>query len=508
MKNILLVYPEYPVTYWGLQHSLKFVNKKSMNPPLGLLTVAAILPQDYNVRLIDMQVSNLTDENILWADIVFISAMIVQKESFRNVAETCRRLGKPVAAGGPYPTSSYQSIEGVDYFILGEGENTIPAFIRDYENGTPEKIYRAEEKPDIRTSPVPRYDLINIDDYRNLAIQFSRGCPFSCEFCDVIEMFGRRPRIKTVEQVLNELNCIYDTGFRGAINIVDDNFIGSKNEALVLLKTMRDWQTARSFPFSFYTQTSINLAAETGLLDLMVECGFVMVFIGIETPDEKALLLSNKNQNVKQDLLESAKIIQAKGIEIMSGFIIGFDTDTEDIFDRQISFIQEAAIPLAMVGLLLALPGTQLSRRLQKEGRLLYETSGNNTNELELNFIPVMDRDNIFEGYARVLKTIYSPGKYFERTITLLSRMPDKPYPDHIYKHKKVPKGTFQALFRSLVFQGFSWYGLSYFRFLVKAFILHRSNFATAMSFAIIGHHFFVITKKLSAEYENTGREK
>lgn len=503
-KNILLVYPEYPSTFWSLDHTLKIVNKKSLMPPLGLLTVAAMLPSDYNIRLVDMNVMKLRDEDVIWADMVFLSAMIVQKDSFRDVVKVCQRLNKPVTAGGPYPTASYKFIDGVNHFLIGEGELTIPEFIHDFENGTLAEIYSSKEKPDIKTSPIPRYDLINVNDYGSLPLQFSRGCPFSCEFCDVIEMFGRKPRLKSVEQFLEELECVYNTGFRGLIFIVDDNFIGNKGEVLKLLKAISEWQNNRSFPFTFFTEASINLAAETEILDLMAGCAFTMVFIGVETPDENTLITVNKQQNVKHDVFGSIKLIQSKGIEVIAGFILGFDTDTEDIFDRQISFIQKAGIPMAMIGIMIALPGTQLFKRLEREGRILYETSGNNTNILDLNFIPVMNKDKIISGYKKVLKTLYSPEKYFERSLTLISRMPAS-----VYEKRNRQKGDVKAFFKSLLVQSFSRYGLRYLHFLVKALILNPGNFPLAVILAINGYHFFKITGETleSAEIASESEE-
>lgn len=499
-KRALLVNPSSPDTYWSLHHSLKFVNKKSLMPPLGLMTVAAMLPDHYDIKFIDLQVGTLNDMDIEWADMVFITAMIVQKESFLEVISRCRKYGKTVVAGGPYPTSSWETIEGVDYFILGEGENTLPRFLEDFEKGKAEKVYSSDDKPDMKISPVPRYDLVNVNNYRNLALQFSRGCPHSCEFCDVIEMFGRIPRLKSTEQFLKELDCVYETGYRGIIFIVDDNFIGNRKEVIPLLKAVTLWQKERSFPFSFYTEATISLAADTELLDLLAEAGIIMLLMGIETPDENVLISANKAHNTKHDLLESAKIIQSKGIEIMSGFIVGFDTDREDIFDRQINFIQEAAIPGAMVGLLLALPGTQLYKRLQKEGRILHESSGDNTTGLDLNFVTIMVRNKIIEGYKKILKTVYTPKYYFDRSYTLISRLPAGSY-----KGKNLPKGTLTVLLKSLIYQSFSWYGHHYIKFIVKVLLNHRSNFPRAVSLAIKGHHFFYITNKLMARQGEHG---
>ncbi len=497
-KKILMVYPEYPVTFWGLQYSLTFVNKKSLMPPLGLLTVAAMLPSDYEIKLIDMNVKKLHEEDIKQADMIFLSAMIIQKESFNEVVKECNRLNKPVIAGGPFPTSSYESIEGVDHFVLGEGENTIPKFIYDYENGMPEKIYRAEVKPEITITPIPRYDLIDVNDYESLPLQFSRGCPFSCEFCDIIEMFGRKPRLKSVEQFLNELECIFNIGYRGPVLIVDDNFIGNKNEVLKLLKGLKEWQESKSFPFNFFTESSVNLASETEILELMIDCGFSMVFLGLETPDENTLNAINKKQNVRYNLHESVRIIQDKGLEVSAGFILGFDTDREDIFERQINFIQKAGIPMAMIGIILVLPGTQLFKRLEKEGRILYESSGNNTNMLDLNFIPLMDKEKIVAGYKNILKNIYSPEKYFERSLTLLSRIPYRQY-----KGRRFQKSHLRAFFKSLLLQSFSRYGLIYIRFLLKTLMINWRNFPLAINLAIKGYHFFKLTDQTLAYVED-----
>jgi radical SAM superfamily enzyme YgiQ (UPF0313 family) len=496
-KNILLVYPEFPSTYWGMQHALKFVNKKAPMPPLGLLTVASMLPAEYNVRLVDMNVEKLNDHDIIWADMVFLSAMIVQKESFDSVVNICNKLGKPVAAGGPLPSSSYESIPDVDHFIIGESELLIPRFVEDIKKGTAAKIYRDKDKPDIRKSPVPRYELVDVNSYGTLLLQFSRGCPYSCEFCDVIELFGRTPRLKSAEQFLKELDCVYDTGYKGPIFLVDDNFIGHKKEVIKLLKAMKNWQTSKAFPFSFFTSTSINLAAEKELLDLMVECGFYMAFIGIETPDDNTLKSINKKHNLQNDVYESVKIIQARGLEVTAGFILGFDTDSEDIFDRQIDFIQKAGIPMAMIGLLNALPDTKLVKRLEKEGRLLNQAIGNNTSTLGLNFIPLMDKEKIITGYKRVLRTIYSPDKYFERSLLLLSRKPNRSY-----KGGRIQKGEVKAFFKSLFFQTFSNYGYIYLTYLAKALIINWRNFPLAVNLAIKGDHFFKFTKTILASEE------
>ena len=419
-RNILMIYPEFPLTYWSLKHALPFVNKKSSIIPLGLLTVAAMLPPDYNIKLVDMNVDRLDRNDIEEADLVFISAMIVQKESMESVIRLCNECGTPVVAGGPYPTSSHESIHGVDHFVLNEAEVTLDPFIEDYEAGRAKKLYTDLYKPDLAMTPPPRFDLIDLSVYQNVALQNSRGCPFNCEFCDIIELFGRKPRFKDPDQFVNEIDLAWKAGFRGSLFIVDDNFIGNKTKVKELLRRIITWQKSHSYPFSLFTEASIDMAGDDEILDLMADAGFDMVFVGIETPDAASLESCHKSQNLRTDLFESIKKIQEHGIEVTGGFIVGFDSDTEDIFDRQIEFIQKAGIPMAMVGLLGALPNTQLFRRLQKEGRLKPEVQwkGNNTHELRMSFYPVMPEATLVEGYKKIMSTIYSPKNYFERCLT------------------------------------------------------------------------------------------
>lgn len=488
-KKVLMVYPEIPTTYWSFRYALEYVNYSALMPPLGLLTVASLLPDTYEVQLVDMNVHRLKGSDIENSDIVFISSMIIQKDSFHEVVHLCNEYKKPVAAGGPYPTSSYSQIEGVDYFILNEGEITLPKFIRDYERGCPQRLYWDDTKPDIQETPVPRFDLIDVHDYGNMALQFSRGCPFNCEFCDIIEMFGRKPRTKLPEQFIHEMEAVYHTGFRGPLFIVDDNFIGNRRRVKDLLRRIVVWQRDHNYPFQLYTEASIDLAQDDDLMELMVQCGFSMVFLGIETPDYKTLEYAQKKQNARADMLESVKIIQRKGIQVMGGFILGFDTDPEDIFDRQIEFIQSAGIPIAMVGLLIALPNTRLYRRLQREDRLLGETHGNNTHELEMNFTSRMPKKMLLEGYKRIISEIYNPVKYFDRSITMLKRMPNRRFVS-----RPIAKGDLKAFFLSLVRQSFSRYGGVYLRFLIRALRYNRWNFQLAVNLAIKGYHFFRIT--------------
>ncbi len=491
-KKILMIYPETPTTYWSFDYALPFVEKKASLPPLGLMTVAAMLPDTYEVRLLDMNVMRLSRKDIEEADLVFISAMIVQQQSFAEVVRVCRECGKPVVAGGPYPISSYGQIEGVDHFVLDEAELTLPRFLKDLENGRPKKLYRDPRKPDITLSPPPRFDLIDVQVYNSMSLQFSRGCPYNCEFCDIIEMFGRRLRTKTPAQFIREMEAVLEAGFSGPLFIVDDNFIGNRRKTKELLHTVATWQKEHGFPFTLSTEASIDLAQDEKLLDLMVEARFTMVFVGIETPDEKTLKYTQKGQNLKSDILASVRKIHSRGIEVAGGFILGFDTDPQDIFELQTAFIQKAGIPIAMVGLLNAVPNTQLARRLAKEGRLLGETTGNNTHTLPLNFLPRMPEKELIEGYKQVLGFLYSPRSYFRRCSTLFSCMPVR---------KKTARSAslegIKALLRSIIKQAFSPYGLRYLHFLIKTLITRPGLFPDAVALAIKGYHLFRLTEDI-----------
>jgi radical SAM superfamily enzyme YgiQ (UPF0313 family) len=417
--NILLVYPEYPDTFWGCKSIMKIVGKKAAFPPLGLLTVAAMLPSSCDKRLIDMNVSELKDEDILWADYVFISAMIAQKESVKEVIGLCNNLKVKVVAGGPLFTTGHEEFEGVYSFVVGEAEETFPVFWNDLTNGRAKNLYISSTHPSVSKAPTPLWGLINPKDYVALSAQISRGCPFNCEFCDIIVMNGRIPRVKGASQVLQELSVIFETGFRGRILIVDDNFIGNKGKVREILLDILDWQQKNGFPFSFSTEASINLADDESLMTLMVQAGFEIVFLGLETPSSIGLAECGKVQNNNRDLVESVKKIQRHGLQTFGGFIVGFDSDPVTIFDDQLKFIQEAGVVVAMLGLLQALPKTRLYERLLREGRILNQSSGNNT-DCFTNFTPVMDKDILFAGYKKTVGEIYSPRKYYERMCTFL----------------------------------------------------------------------------------------
>lgn len=421
--KVLLIYPEYPETFWSFKTTLKIIGKKAAHPPLGLLTVAAMLPKDWQMKLVDMNVSKLTDEDIEWADIVMISAMIVQKKSVKELISRLGNFKKKIVAGGPLFTTGYKEFKGVDHFVLGEAEETLKLFLVDLKKKKPKKIYQTMIFPDISKMVVPKWDLIKFKNYSSMSIQYSRGCPFNCEFCDIVRLNGRVPRLKSAEQIIDELNALYEKGWRDNVFFVDDNFIGNKEKVTKeILPAIIKWQKQKDYPFVFNTQTSVNLADDEKLMKLMVRAGFKTVFVGIETPSVEGLEECGKFQNKNRSLLETVKKMQSAGLEVQSGFILGFDSDTPTIFQRQIDFIQKSGIVVAMVGLLTASPMTKLYERLKREGRILMESSGNNTS-IELNFIPKMNRDLLISGYKKVFCTIYNSKEFYERAITFLRQL-------------------------------------------------------------------------------------
>ena len=436
MPNALLVYPEHPPTFWGADYALEISGVKATQPPLGLLTVAAMFPPRYELRVVDMNVTALRDADLEWADLAFTSTMITQHASLRAAIQRCNRAGVPVVAGGPHPTTFHEDIAGVDHFVLGEVEEIFAEFLRDLEGGAARRMYREAGKPDVTRTPVPRFDLIDLKSYNTMSVQFSRGCPFDCEFCDIIKLYGRVPRTKPPEQVVAELDSLYRLGWRGSVFLVDDNFIGNKRDAMNLLPAIAEWQKARRYPFTLTTEASANLARMDALMDAMIEAGFDKVFVGIETPNPEALLKTKKQQNTSKRqenyLFTAVRKIQQHGMQVLGGFILGLDGDGEGVFDAQVEFIQETGIPVAPIYLLTALRGTDMYERMKSEGRLLEAPIG--TNAMPLNFRPEMEYRTLIEGYKRVLATLYDPTleNYFSRCLTLFRhlkpvRQPQKP---------------------------------------------------------------------------------
>jgi radical SAM superfamily enzyme YgiQ (UPF0313 family) len=504
MPNALFVYPEFPPSYWGYKYALDFADKKSAMPPLGLLTIAGMFPKNYQLKVVDMNVTTLTDADIDWADVVLTSTMVVQKESLYEVIQRCNGAGVPIVAGGPHPTSYHDNIREetdgeVDHFFFGEVEEIFEDFLTDFEAGVAKDVYKEKRKPDITLAPPPRYDLINIHDYGSMALQFSRGCPFDCEFCDITKLFGRVPRTKSNEQMMTEFDMLHRLGWQGSLFVVDDNFIGNKRDAMRLLPEVTEYQKERDYPFKLFTEASVNLVEIPDMLDAMSGAGFDMVFLGIESPNEDALLMTKKKQNTNKEeeagsyLLRAIRTIQNSGMEVTGGFIIGMDGDKE--FDSHIRFIQEAGVPMAMAGLLTALKETNLYHRLQSEGRLLDESTGNNT-EISLNFVPELPREHLISEYRRVVSTLYDPTleNYFERCLTLIKNL--KPV-----KHsgQKIGKMELMAVARSLKRQLFSKQGPAYLRFLIKVIKDYPSMLDKAIRLAIHGYHFEKMTSQTVA---------
>jgi radical SAM superfamily enzyme YgiQ (UPF0313 family) len=488
--NALLVYPEWPDTYWSFRHALPFQGKRSAYPPLGLLTIAALLPAHWAKRLVDTNVRALTDADLAWADVALISGMLVQKESLLAILARCRACGIRTVVGGPIASGFADLHSYADHIVVGEAEELIAPLAKDLEQGTAKPQYYAGDKPALDLSPLPDLSLINTRHYSSMAIQYSRGCPFNCEFCDIIEIYGRTPRTKSVPQMIAELEQLYRHKWRGSVFLVDDNFIGNKKEVKQLLPALTEWNDNHGRPFTFFTEASVNLADDPALLSMMKDAGFIRVFLGIETPVEASLRESHKLQNTHRSLLDSVRCIQQHGIEVMAGFIVGFDSDPEDVFDRQVEFIQESAIPIAMVGLLQALPGTQLYKRLGNEGRLVREANGNNI-DCNLSFIPSMPAQRLLDGYRSILKRIYAPDAYYER----VRRFLDRYHPD--YRMRRTIS-DYYAFCCSLVKQGiFGDARASYWKFLIDAATRYRHAFGTAVTLAIMGHHFQAVTKEV-----------
>ena len=494
--NALLIYPEFPETFWSFKHALKFLGKRAAQPPLGLMTVAALLPRTWNKRLVDTNVEQLRDRDLAWADVVFLSAMHIQRESLLAIVEHCHASGLRTVVGGPIASSVPAEELKADHVVVGEAESLIGSLAWDLEQGTARPIYQAVERPEMVTSPLPDLSLIKLHRYSTMAVQYSRGCPFNCEFCDIIEIYGRRPRTKAIAQVLAELDQLRAAGWREAVFIVDDNFIGNKARAKELCVALAQWRRQYKTSFDFNTEASLNLADDPELMQLMKDAGFVSVFLGIETPDESGLIASNKLQNTRRSLLESVATIQSYGMQVMGGFILGFDTDREDIFDRMVDFIQKSGIPIAMVGLLQAMPGTQLFRRLWREGRILDAGHGDNTGD-KLNFLPNMDTACLVEGYRSVLKRIYSCEAYYERVKIYLSRTYST-NEEKRTRQKWLTMGNVRAFVTSIIRQGvFGRHRWSYWKFLLIVATRYRHCVGPAMTMAVMGYHFQVMTSRL-----------
>jgi radical SAM superfamily enzyme YgiQ (UPF0313 family) len=489
--KVLLLYPQNPDTFWSFKHVLPFVSKRSTFPPLGLLTVAAMLPADWQLKLVDLNVQPLRDSHLLWADYVFISAMIVHEPSVRQIAARCQALGKPVIAGGPLFTTGHEQFPNIPHFVLGEAEELIPQLVTDMLAGTVRRLYEAPGHPAVTRVPVPRWDLVKLRHYVTMAVQFSRGCPFDCEFCDIIVMNGRVPRTKTPAQLIAELELLRRLGWKDMVFVVDDNFIGDKKRTKALLRELIAWRERTRPGMGFFTEASVNLADDAELCELMVKAGFKKVFVGIETPVAESLQECHKLQNKGRDLVASIQTLQRAGLEVMGGFIVGFDNDRQDIFKRQFEFIQRSGVVTAMVGLLQALPQTKLYHRLKSEGRLEAAATGNNT-EAVLNFKTKLSREFLQAGYRDLMKRLYEPRVYYQRIrIFLDNHRPRGP-------SLRISPADMRAFLKSFWMLGIRERGRHiYWRFFWSTLLRRPRQLRCAIELAVMGYHFRRVASRL-----------
>lgn len=492
--KVLLVYPEVPDTFWSYKYALKFIGKATAFPPLGLLTIAALLPSAWLKRLIDLNTTQLTAEDLAWADFALISGMTVQRNSINQIIVRCKNSGVKVIAGGPLFTSEYEQFQGVNHFVLNEAELTLPLFLSDLERGYAKRFYKTDEFADIRETPVPLWKLADLKRYACMSIQFSRGCPYQCDFCNVTALLGHRPRIKTNEQIIAELDCLYQQGWRGPVFFVDDNFIGNKKQLKTeLLPALIKWQEHK-VGIKFNTEASIDLTDDEPLMQMMAMAGFDTVFIGIETPDEASLAECSKKQNKNRDLIKDVKHIQRSGLQVQGGFIVGFDNDTLSTFQRQIDFIQTSGIVTAMVGLLQALPGTKLYKRLKQAGRLIGQTSGDNVDG-STNIVPRMGIEELRKGYGRMMDYLYSPPNYYRRVRMFLK---DFQEPSVCQNRQRFSLWRFLIFFRVCWHLGFLKSGgrWQFWKLLILVFFHQPRLFSKAVMFTIYGHHFREVIKQ------------
>ncbi len=491
--NILLIYPRYPDTYWSFKHALKFVSKKALNVPLGIITVSSLLPCEWNRKFTDLNVSRLNNKDIVWADYVFISAISIQSESVRQIVDRCKALNTKIVAGGPLFTEDYENYPDIDHIIMNEAEITLPLFFKDLELSRVKRFYQTDQYADITKTPVPDYSLAKLDKYVTTCIQYSRGCPYDCEFCDITALFGRRVRTKTSQQIISELDQLFKIGWKGSVFFVDDNFIGHKKKLKTdLLPVIISWMEKNNYPFFFMTEASINLADDKELMNMMVRAGFTKVFVGIETPEESCLLECNKHQNNHRNLINSVQAIQQKGIEVAAGFIVGFDSDPSNIFQRQIDFIQKSGIITAMVGLLNAPRLSKLYLRLNKENRIVNTWTGDNT-DYSINFIPKMNKEDLLAGYNKIINGIYNSKFYYERVLGFL-----KQYNPPAHFNNRMSFIKIIALAKSLFYLGLLNKSRKYYWNLLFWSLFNKPQlFPMAVTYSIYGYHFRKVFREL-----------
>ena len=505
--KVLMVWPRFPASFWSLGEVMEIVPERSLVPPLGLITVAALCPRQWKIRLVDLAFEELSDADLLWANLVMVSAMEVQREGVRQTLERASKLNRRTMIGGPYASSEPQLLLPLaDHVVVGEPDEIFQGIATDLEGGSARRLYRVTEKPDVTRTPVPRFDLLALNRYSLMSVQFSRGCPFTCEFCDIITLYGRRPRTKSPAQLIGELDALLQLGWRKEVFIVDDNFIGNHKAALELACELERWQRCNRYPFGFFTEASIDLASRPGLLDAMVKANFCRVFIGIESPSAESLKEAKKFQNLRRDPLESIRLIQQHGLWVSGGFIVGFDSDPPDIFDRQIDFVERAAIPWAMTGLLQAPPTTPLYDRMKREGRIVPESS-EPSNFSSPNFRTVLPLPELLAGTKRMLLALYDPQRFYERVFDSLERLQLQP-------EQRAPELSWlyllRVMFKSLWRQGvLSGYRRAYWRFLRRLMIcwgLDPQKRRLGFELALSGHHFIRYARHVAETLEAEGR--
>jgi radical SAM superfamily enzyme YgiQ (UPF0313 family) len=505
--KVLMIWPRFPPSFWSFEAMLDLLPEETIHPPLGLLTVAALCPKNWKLKLVDRSFEDLVDRDLLWADLVMVSGMVVQKDDIGETLLRARALGKRTMMGGPYASSEPQVLLRLaDHVVVGEPDEIFDGIATDLEQGSAKRLYVVKDKPDISKTPVPRFDLLHLNKYVSMAVQFSRGCPFQCEFCDIITLYGRKPRTKSPRQLRAEIDVLFELGWRDLVFIVDDNFIGNHKRALELAQSLEEWQKSHDFPFLFYTEASIDLAQRPELIKSMVKANFYYVFIGIESPSEASLAEAKKYQNLRGNQLDSIRFIQSQGLWVTGGFIVGFDSDTEDIFERQTDFIERAAIPWAMAGFLQALNTTPLHDRMLQQGRLRAETTGNNFDRP--NFRTLLPLPDLLKGFRQTLLSLYSPSAFYNRAYRSLVHWEAR-------EEQKATPHPFSlmlnVLVRSIFHQGIlSSYRRQYWKFLRQILTRWSRNppkLSMGITILLSGHHFIKYAQDVAAELEAESRK-
>lgn len=490
----LLVNPRTPETYWSLAGTLEIVGRRWLVPPLPLITVAGFLPQNWNLQLIDLNVDDIADADLSSADVVFLTGMLVQRDSLHELIERCKKLGVPTVVGGPYATARPEDLALADHLVLGEAEEVMQELVTDLENGVGKREYREPGKPSLALTPVPRYDLLQVEAYQYMAVQFSRGCPFRCEFCDIISLYGRVPRTKSPDQVMKDLESIRATGFRGRVMFVDDNFVGHKPEAMIMLRRLKDWREETGAELDFFTEASVDLAERPDLVRAMTDAGFGVVFLGLESPSVASLRETKKLQNLRADPLEQVQSLRRQGLDVWAGFILGFDNDGPEVFDDMIRFVQDAGIVYAMVGMLIALPGTPLYERLSKEGRLRDQPDSGDMFAFT-NVVTRLPKQELLVGYLKVLENLYEPKRYFARCRIHLETWEPAPGLTEPTSLRELP-----IALRSLWRQGIRGrYRAEYWRFLAWTLWNGPHKLPLALAQACAAEHFLRYTAEVVA---------